>query len=99
MIKFLARRGFVYRQGQNWTREHRRWLVSLLRDGGLEPEDRSVFGEYLALLDYKLSRQEDLDGQIEKLAFPSVSAPRQLETFRARGIWCEPSRRMIRESG
>ena len=40
-----------------------------MRDGGLEPEDRSVFGEYLALLDYKLSRREDLDGQIEKLAF------------------------------
>ena len=39
VTKFLARRGFVYRQGQNWTREHRRWLVSLLQDGGLEPED------------------------------------------------------------
>ena len=58
VTKFLARRGFVYRQGQNWTREHRRWLVSLLQDGGLEPEDRSVFGEYLALLDYKLSWRE-----------------------------------------
>ena len=84
VTKFLVRRGFVYRQGQNWTREHRRWLVSLLQDGGLEPEDRSVFGEYLALLDYKLSRREELDGQIEKLAFSPAYKPRveRLRCFR-----------------
>ena len=84
VTKFLARRGFVYRQGQNWTREHRRWLVSLLQDGGLEPEDRSVFGEYLALLDYKLSRREELDDQIEKLAFSPAYKPRveRLRCFR-----------------
>ena len=29
---------------------------------------QSVFGEYLALRDYKLSRRKDLDGQIETLA-------------------------------
>ena len=84
VTKFLARRGFVYRQGQNWTREHRRWLVSLLQDGGLEPEDRSVFGEYLALLDYKLSRREELNDQIEKLAFSPAYKPRveRLRCFR-----------------
>ena len=47
-------------------------------------EDRSVFGEYLALLDYKTSRREDLDGQIEKLAFSSTFKPRvdRLRCFR-----------------
>jgi transposase len=35
----------------------------------LAPEDRAVFGEYLALLDYKLSRRDDLDEQIAQIAF------------------------------
>lgn len=84
VTKFLARRGFVYRKGQNWTRDHRRWLKNLLQGGGLEPEDRSVFGEYLALLDYKLSRREELDAQIEALAFSPAYKPRveRLRCFR-----------------
>ncbi|MFQ5520831.1 MAG: IS110 family transposase [Candidatus Methylomirabilia bacterium] len=69
VTKFLARRGFVYRAGKNWTQRHWAWLRSLLRDGGLERADRTAFGEYLALLEYKISRREDLDEQIEKLAW------------------------------
>jgi transposase len=69
VTKFLARRGFVYREGKNWTLRHWTWLRRLLRDAGLERADRTVFGEYLALLEYKISRREDLDEQIEKLAF------------------------------
>ena len=34
----------------------------------LEVEDQVVFGEYLALLDYKLDRRDELDRQIEALA-------------------------------
>jgi transposase len=68
VTKFLARRGFVYREGSNWTQRHWTWLHALLRDGGLEAADRVAFGEYLALLEYKISRREDLDTQIEKLA-------------------------------
>lgn len=68
VTKFLARRGFVYRDGKNWTQRHWAWLRSMLRDGSLEAADRSAFGEYLALLEYKISRREDLDEQIEKLA-------------------------------
>jgi transposase len=75
VTKFLARRGFVYRSGKNWTQKHRNWLQSLFHDPGLEAEDRAVFGEYLALLDYKLSRREDLDEQIQKLAFGPVYRP------------------------
>ena len=69
VTKFLARRGFVYREGKNWTQRHWAWLRRLLRDGGLEQADRTVFGEYLSLLEYKISRREELDRQIEELAF------------------------------
>jgi transposase len=68
VTKFLARRGLVFREGKNWTQRHWAWLRRLLRDGGLERVDRTAFGEYLALLEYKISRREDLDEQIETLA-------------------------------
>lgn len=68
VTKFLARRGWVYREGGSWTQRHWTWLRGVLRDG-LERADRTVFGEYLALLEYKISRREDLDQQIETIAF------------------------------
>jgi transposase len=84
VTKFLARRGMVYREGKNWTQRHRDWLQRILRGDALAREDRSVFGEYLALLDYKTSRREDLDDQIERLAFSSGFKPRvdRLRCFR-----------------
>jgi len=75
VTKFLARRGFIFREGAHWTRKHRRWLEKLLRGGLLAAEDRWVFGEYLALMDYKLSRRDDLDEQIEKIAFSEAYRP------------------------
>lgn len=75
VLKFLARRGYVYRAGTNWTQTHHTWLRSLLRDGALEAEDRCVFAEYLSLLEYKVSRREDLDEQIERLAFTPAYKP------------------------
>jgi transposase len=68
VVKFLARRGFVYRNGSHWTRRHRRWLEMVLREGDLPIEDRIVFGEYLSLLDYELQRRNDLDQRIETLS-------------------------------
>lgn len=65
VLKFLARRGFVY-PGGNWTRKHRRWLDGIVHE--LAPEDRWVFSEYLALLDYKIGRRDDMDEQIERIA-------------------------------
>ena len=84
VTKFLARRGFVYREGTNWTQRHRAWLQELLREKLLEAEDRWVFSEYLALLDYKVSRREELDEQIHKLAFSPAYRPRvdRLRCFR-----------------
>lgn len=83
VTKFLARRGFVYREGSNWTQRHWAWLRGLLRDG-LDPGDRTAFGEYLALLEYKISRRDDLDRQIEELAVSSTyrAAADHLRCFR-----------------
>jgi transposase len=84
VLKFLTRRGLVYREGSHWTVRHRNWLHGLLRNEGLASEDRSVFGEYLALLDYKVSRREDLDEQIHTLAFSPAYKPEidRLRCFR-----------------
>lgn len=69
LLKFLARRGFVYREGTHWSRPHLRWLTALARDDSpLAPEDRFVFREYLALFEYKLQRRDALDAEIEQLA-------------------------------
>ena len=68
ILKFLARRGLVYREGRNWTGKHFAWLRAIQRDGVLEVEDQVVFGECLALLDHKLDRRDELDRQIEALA-------------------------------
>jgi transposase len=84
VTKLLARRGFVYREGKNWTKRHLSWLRRLLRDGGLGQADQTVFGEYLALLEYKISRREDLDGQIDRIALSPLYKPAvdRLECFR-----------------
>ncbi len=68
ILKFLARRGLVYREGQNWTGRHFAWLRAIQRDELLEAEDHRTFSEYLALLDYKLDRRGELDRDIEALA-------------------------------
>ena len=68
ILKFLARRGLVYREGQNWTGKHFAWLREIQRDAVLETEDHKAFGEYLALLEYKLDRRDELDRQIEAVA-------------------------------
>ena len=68
ILKFLARRGLVYREGKNWTGRHMMWLRAIQRDAVLETEDQVVFGEYLALLDYKVDRRDELDRRIEALA-------------------------------
>ena len=69
VLKFLSRRGFVFRHGGRWGPKHRAWLERLLHEERLAPQDRAVFGEYLALMDYKVGRRDELDRQIEDVAF------------------------------
>lgn len=69
ILKFLATRGFVFREGTNWCTPHLKWLQHLTTDGSpLAREDLLVYREYHALLLYKLQRREELDRQIEQLA-------------------------------
>jgi transposase len=68
ILKFLRRRGLVFRDGSNWTQKHLHWLRSLLSQGELVAEDRDVLGEYLSLLEYKIDRRDELDRKIETLA-------------------------------
>ena len=65
ILKFLARRGFVFREGTNWCTPHLKWLLHLTTDGSpLAPEDRLVYREYHALLLYKLQRREEPKGRL-----------------------------------
>ena len=85
ILKFLALRGFVYREGTNWCTPHLKWLQHLTTDGSaLAADDRLVFREYHALLDYKLQRRAELDRQIERLALLPHLAPmvQALQCFR-----------------
>ena len=85
ILKFLARRGFVYREGTNWCTPHLKWLQHLTTDGSpLAADDRLVFREYHALLEYKLQRRAELDRQIEQLALLPHLAPmvQALQCFR-----------------
>lgn len=85
VLKFLARRGFVYRDGAHWSRGHMTWLHGFAaRRTPLAAEDAIVFREYLALLEYKLARRTDLDARIEALALtPAFARPTAwLQCFR-----------------
>jgi transposase len=85
VLKFLARRGFIYREGKNWSTKHFIWLRKLQgKSSPLASEDQLVLSEYLSLLEYKLQRRDELDRRIEKLALsPVLSTPvKYLECFR-----------------
>lgn len=85
ILKFLARRGLVFREGTNWCTPHLRWLEHLTTEQSpLDPADRLVFREYHALLAYKLQRRDDLDREIARLAQLPTLAPmvNRLQCFR-----------------
>jgi transposase len=85
ILKFLARRGFVYRDGTNWCTPHLRWLAHLTTEHSpLAAADRLVFREYHALLQFKLQRRDELDREIERLAELPTLAPvvTRLQCFR-----------------
>jgi transposase len=75
ILKFLRRRGFVFRGGTNWTQRHFVWIRQLLQPDVLSTEDRLVLSEYLALLEYKIDRRDELDRQVESLALKPTYRP------------------------
>lgn len=84
ILKFLRRRGFIYRDGNHWTARHLEWLRHLHASAQLEGEDHVIFAEYLSLLEYELSRRDELDGRIEAVALAPAYAPvvERLRCFR-----------------
>jgi transposase len=85
ILKFLARRGFVFRDGTNWCTPHLRWLEHLTTEHSpLASADRLVFREYHALLQFKLQRRDELDREIERLTELPTLAPmvKRLQCFR-----------------
>jgi len=87
ILKFLARRGFVFREGTNWCTPHLNWLQHLTTDASpLAPDDRLIYREYHALLMYRLQRREELDRQIERLAELPTLAPMVKQLQCVRGI-------------
>lgn len=85
LLKFLQRRGLVYRAGKHWTQAHLAWLRAFTQPASpLAVEDVDVLGEYLALFEYKLGRRQALDARIVALASqPALaSAVQRLQCFR-----------------
>jgi transposase len=64
VLKFLSARGFKYEGKSNWTQKHWQYLRGL----NFEGPDAVVWLEYLALLEYKLLRLEELDRRIGEVA-------------------------------
>ena len=87
ILTFLARRGFVYREGTNGCTPHRKWRQHLTTDGSaFASDDRMVFREDHALLDYKVQRRAERDRQIEPLALLPHLAPMGQALQCVRGI-------------
>jgi transposase len=57
ILKFMRRRGLIYREGTHWTVRHVNWIRQVLQPGTLAEDDRTVPAEYLALLEYELQHQ------------------------------------------
>lgn len=65
LSKFLLRRGYVFREGRNWTLKHRRWLRSLQFEAAVLQQ---VFESYLLGIEQLEERLKDLEGHIEQAA-------------------------------
>ena len=76
LSKMLMRRGFVYRNGKNWTQRHRQWLKSLRFD---DLATRTVFEDYLEAVETLEQRIQGLDRRLEEIS--------QSEPYRDRAGW------------
>lgn len=76
LLKFLTRRGLIYREGPRWGPRHLAWLETVARARSpLTGEDLLVFREYLALFQYKRDRRLVLDREIAERATRPALAP------------------------
>jgi transposase len=90
VLKFCTRRGLRYAPAGttacHWTKAHRAWLEARRTDAALGDEDRTILGEYLALMQYAEQRRDALDQQLETMVLaPALAAA--VETLAAfRGL-------------
>lgn len=90
VLKFLTRRGFVFREGKHWTARHLAWLRKLAgHSSQMTVEDQFVLAEHLALLEFKLQRRDELDKKIEAMALLPFLAPavNHLKCFRGFAVY------------
>ena len=65
ILKFLIRHGYVYTDGNHWTKKHIQWIKSLEFDQPLLAE---VFDCYFTEMNHCLQRLQSLDKELEKIA-------------------------------
>lgn len=96
ILKLLSRYGHVFRGGSNWTQRYWTWLRRRVE---LPGEAQEALEEYMALLEYKLARRDELDRRIEELAFcESLRTPvGRLRCFR--GLDSQAAMVLVTETG
>ena len=99
ILKFLRRRGFIYREGTHWTVRHMNWIRRLLEPAALADDDRIVLSEYLTLLEFKLQRRDELDRRIEELALTARYKPVVDRLCCFRGIRTQSAMVLVTELG
>lgn len=63
--KFLLRRGLAFRDGWNWSQQHRYWLHALRFE---RPADQVVFEDYILAVEQQEARVAALDEQLAAVA-------------------------------
>lgn len=83
ITKLLLARGYVFREGRNWSLKYWSWLRNLK----LATVDQRVLDSYLHLLEFKLQERAALDKEIEAIAFtePYEKLVRRLRVLRGFG--------------
>jgi transposase len=78
---FLLRHGRIYRDGTNWTKQHRAWLLEQKFE---RPAEKLAFDHYLAAVDHQEACRDNLEKEINDVAArpPYVDAVQRLSCLR-----------------
>ncbi len=81
LVHFLLRHGRVYRQGTNWTKQHRAWLLEQKFERAAE---KLAFDHYLAAVDHHDACRDHLEKEIAAVASqpPYAAAVERLSCLR-----------------
>jgi transposase len=81
LVSFLLRHGRIYRQGTNWTKQHRAWLLEQKFERAAE---KLAFDHYLAAVDHQDACRDHLEKEIAAVAAqpPYADAVERLSCLR-----------------